>query len=588
MVCRRLCWFIPCLYAAGLMAAEDGLVGHWRLLDDCRDYSGLENHGRNLGVDLATGSFNGQGASIEVPSSLSLQRGTGDFTIALAIKTSSDGGVDCGSLVSQFDPSRRRGFDLALGGNSSGYNAQGRIRQLVLGLDSATPGVWADCGRPGGKTHSSDALTVFNGQLFVGTTDGVEVAEWAHVYRYLGQREWEDCGRLGNGRTRGVYAMVVHQGELFAATSASHGRQPPEMSFGRVYRYLGGQQWEDLGQPGENYRLNSLATYRGKLYVTGFNIGPDPGHVYEYLGNQQWKACGEFQGWPHTLVVHDGKLFTAYPQGEVFAYDGSAWEPLGNPFGSLDECNQIHSMGIYHGELYAGSWPKGKVAVRRNGAWVDLGRLGDATEVVGLAVYNGSFYAGTIPRAELFRYGGPGDWTSLRRLFDPPGYEPVPVGSGAKEVEDWSRASSLGVFNGKLFVATATCHRTRIDPPRADEVRGKVFSFSTGSCISYDRDLGDGWQSVAAVRRGKQLELYVQGQLVSRQAQETSPLDVSVDVALRIGFGPQGYFRGQLREVRLYHRALESAEIRTLSESHRGRNGDAPPGPSGDGTSRSN
>jgi len=56
--------------------------------------------------------------------------------------------------------------------------------------------------------------------------------------------------------------------------------------------------------------------------------------------------CGEFKGWPHAMAVHAGKLYTAYPQGEVYAYDGADWENFGNPFASLDECNQIHSLGV--------------------------------------------------------------------------------------------------------------------------------------------------------------------------------------------------------------------------------------------------
>src|SRR5262249_51548291 len=152
------------------------------------------------------------------------------------------------------------------------------------------------------------------------------------------------------------------------------------------------------------------------------------------------------------------------------------------------------SLGVYRGELYIGSWPKGKVAVLRDGKWVDLGRLGDATEVIGLANYNGSFYAGTIPRAEVFRFDGPEKWTSIRRLFNPPRFEPVPVGSGAKEVQDWSRASSLAVYQGKMFVSTATCYRTNIESALPKEIRGKVYSFATGSVVSYDEDLGAGWK----------------------------------------------------------------------------------------------
>jgi hypothetical protein len=552
------------LHGAQSFAADDGLVGYWQLRSDCQDYSGQQNHGNNHQVDLSASRFNGRDACVEVRSSKSLQIGNGDFSITADLYTARVLRGTFGTLLSKFDPARRRGFDLALCTNSSGYNSQSDVRQLCLGLDDGTNGKWTDCGRPNGKTHISDSLTVFNGDLYAGSTDGPELADWAHVYRYQGGQNWQDCGRLGNDRTRGVYAMVVHNGELYAATSASHGGQPPEMSFGRVYRYQGGQKWEDIGQPAENYRLNSLASYNGNLYVTGFNIGPKPGHVYVLDGAHNWKQCGEFNGWPHALAVHAGKLYTAYPKGEVYAYDGSNWENLGNPFSSLEECNQIHSLGVYQGELYIGSWPKGKVAVLRDNKWVDLGRLGDATEVIGLAVYNGSLYGGTIPRAELFRFDAPREWTSIRRLFDPPGFQPVAVGSGAKAVQDWSRASSLTVFQGKLFVSTATCYRTLIDPPLDGGMRGKVFSFQAGASVSADRDLGDGWKHVAAVHRGKELKLFVDGTQVASAISDGPVLDMSSDAPLRIGFGPQGYFDGKIREVRLYSRALSNEDVKSL------------------------
>jgi hypothetical protein len=337
------------------------------------------------------------------------------------------------------------------------------------------------------------------------------------------------------------------------------------MDYGHVYRYRGGTVWEDIGQPGENYRLNALASFRGKLYVAGFNIGPNPGHCYVYEGDTCWRECGKFNGWPHALAVHDNKLYTGYPQGEVYAYDGTEWTNLGNPGGNLKDCNQVHSLGVYQGELYAGSWPKGKVAVLRDSKWIDLGSLGDATEVISLTVYNGTLYAGSIPRAEVFRLSGDGSWTSIRRLFDPPGFTPVPVGSGAKEVQDWSRASSLVVFEGKLFASTATCYRTRIDDPMPDDVRGKVFSFSTGSTVSMDKDLGPGWKVIAAVRQGKEAKLYVNGKLAAQSVTKGEPLDVSNDVPLRIGFGPQSHFRGKIRDVRLYKGALIKEDIASLT-----------------------
>lgn len=571
---RRLAIVAACytLLFVGTASADDaGLVAYWKLAGDCRDHSGHGHDGVNHGVDLASSTFNGVDAYVEVPDAPELHLGAGDFSISAEVYTESELTDVIGDILTKFDPASRRGFNLTVCASNPGYNSQADVRNLFFGVDSGTAGVWTNCGRPGGdRTHISDALTVFEGNLYAGTTDGADEAEWAHVYRYAGNRLWEDCGRLGDGKTRGVYAMIVHDGALYAATTSSHGEQPPEMDAGRVYRYRGGREWEDLGAPGKNTRVNSLASFNGKLYAAAFNVvyskEGEPGRCYEYEGGQTWRSCGEFNGWPHAMAVNDGRLYAAYPQGEVFAYDGRKWEHLGNPHGSLDECNQIHALGVYRGELYEGSWPQGKVGVWRHGKWVDLGQLGDSTEVIALTVYNGSFYAGSIPRAEVFRLDADNRWTSIRRLFDPPGFEPEPVGSGAKGVQNWTRASGLAVYQGKLFASTATCYREMIDPAVSSETRGEVYSFAAGAGVSLDRDMGAGWRRVAAVRHGHTLSIYVDGRLVASTESDGEPLDVSNDAPLQIGFGPQANFAGKIREVRLYNRALDKEEVRQLHE----------------------
>ena len=64
--------------------SPDGLVGHWKLQGDCRDYSGQGNHAVNRGVNLDGGVFDGVGDYLEVPQSESLRLGTRDFTICIA------------------------------------------------------------------------------------------------------------------------------------------------------------------------------------------------------------------------------------------------------------------------------------------------------------------------------------------------------------------------------------------------------------------------------------------------------------------------------------------------------------------------
>jgi hypothetical protein len=539
-------------------AAEPGLVGYWKLRGDSQDHSGRGHHAVNHGVDLASASFDGRRSYLEVADAPALHFGKNDFSVTAEIYT--EKGVDdvVGDIVSKFSPAQRQGLNFTIVSNTSGYNSQSDLRQLFFGVDQGATGQWIDCGRPGGLTHCSDALTVFDGNLYVGIVDAPEEKDWAHVFRYRGGQSWEDCGRVGDGQTRGVYAMIVHDGALYAATAGSHGGgKANKGDFGRVYRYGGGTTWEDLGQPGEYFRINSLASYRGKLYAFAIYTSGVKGGVFVHEGGKSWKQCGDF-GRPHTSGVHDGRLYAAYPQGKVFAYDGAKWDDLGNPYGTLDQCNQLHSHGVYQGELHVGTWPLGKVAVWRDEKWANTGRLGDATEVVGLVVYNGSFYGGTIPRAEVFRRDGPEHWTSVGRLFDPPQFDLV------KDVEDWSRASSLRVFQGKLFSSTATCYRAMLSAPKPNEIRGKVFSYKAGAGVSFDRDLGAGWKHVAAVREKNGLTLYVDGKAVAR-SDAGSEFDVTNDSPLRIGYGQQSYFRGKIREVRLYNRAINVSDVSKLS-----------------------
>jgi hypothetical protein len=87
-----------------------------------------------------------------------------------------------------------------------------------------------------------------------------------------------------------------------------------------------------------------------------------------------------------------------------------------------------------------------------------------------------------------------------------------------------------------------------------------------GRNISFDRDLGPGWKHLTALRRGNRLELHVNGHLaVTSEPFTSADYDLSTDCPLRIGFGEVDFFNGKIREVRLYHRALDAAEVSRLA-----------------------
>jgi hypothetical protein len=122
----------------------------------------------------------------------------------------------------------------------------------------------------------------------------------------------------------------------------------------------------------------------------------------------------------------------------------------------------------------------------------------------------------------------------------------------------------MTVFAGKLFASTGTCYRTMIDPPLAEEARGHVYAFETGGNVSYDRDLGHGWKHVAAVREAKQMSIFVDGQRVAQTELNQPAFDLTNTEPFRIGFGQTDYFHGKIRDVRLYSRASNEAEIQAI------------------------
>lgn len=556
------------------ISKEPGLVGYWKLQGDCRDYSGHGNHGINHGVDLEKSAFDGIDDYIEVPRHASFQFGTGDFSFCARVYTEKDLDDVVGDVFDLYDPALRRGATLSIRSSGSGYVGPGNDRQVVFGIDNARATDWEDCGRPSPTSrYVSNSMLVYRGRLYAAVTDAADEKNWCHVFRYEGNRQWKDCGRVGTGRTTGVGPLVVHNGELYAVTwtydwtRVKSGRYDP----GRVYRYAGGTKWVDCGQPGDNRTLNSAASYRGKLYVGG---GPETWGVFVSGPSNQWETSkvfpkdGERRLFPHAMSRYNGRLFTGYPC--VYSFDGNEWTYAGLP-GPLNTMPtlQTHSFVVFQGGLCAGTWPEAKVARYLGGEdWQEFGRVGeDGTEVNTLTVYNGKLYGGSIPRAEVCRYDGVARWTSLRQFYSPAGWRPgLPGKAKTREVNEWSRVTSLAIHAGKLFAGIGSCTSAVVDtPPDPADVLGKVFSMEAGKCVSFDEDMGPGWKHLVAIREGGQLRLYVDGKLVAKSsAFAPADYDISTDRPLRIGFGQTDYFAGKISEVRVYNKALTSAQVRKL------------------------
>ncbi|MFO1019110.1 MAG: LamG-like jellyroll fold domain-containing protein [Planctomycetales bacterium] len=98
------------------------------------------------------------------------------------------------------------------------------------------------------------------------------------------------------------------------------------------------------------------------------------------------------------------------------------------------------------------------------------------------------------------------------------GIDPTPV-------VKYRRAWSMAVHQGKLFCGTLPS--------------GKVFAVSAGGCVTHDWSLPTGWQQIAAVRKGNELRLYLNGKRVGEQALsgKLAEGNFSSDAPLIIGAG---------------------------------------------------
>lgn len=528
--------------------AQRGLVGRWKLAGDTRDYSGSGNHAKNHNVDLngagpeemPSGRFNGRSSFLEVPASPSLKFGKGDFSLAAWVHT--DRALDDipGDIISQYDPARRRGFHLTLKTNAGVTFNHANDRHLQFSIDDNRETSWIDCGRPG-KAILAFALAVHEGSLYAGTCEPGK-NESGRVYRYGGGQRWIDCG--SPSPCNAVTAMAVFDGKLFVGTgkyrlagSALVESDNPHLG-GKVFRYDGDNRWVDCGQLPDVEAVGGMVVFQDRLYATSLY---KPAGFFRYDGGTKWNSCGTPDGKRvEALGIYNGYIYaTSYDGGRVYRFDGRTWTDCGQ-LGDPKENTQTYSIAVHNGRLYVGTWRSGRVYRFEDvNRWTDVGRLGQELEVMGMLVHNGRLLAGTLPLAEVYQYQEGANWKRLVQLDRTP------------EVR-YRRAWTMAEHQGRVFCSTLPS--------------GHIYAFAAGGGVAWEQPFPAGWHHIAAVKTNKELKLFVDGRLVATQSVSTGEFDLSSDAPIRIGLGANDYFNGRLRDVRLYRRALEEAEIHDLSQ----------------------
>ncbi len=540
-------WFCSCSTQTNL---EQGLLGHWQLSGDITDQSGNDlqtiMHGSvqlnatdaNDQKSPAAG-FDGNSSWLEVPSNPKLQLGNGDFSVAAWVYTDPALKDLPGDIISQYDPSSRKGFHLSLKSNDVTTNPA-NSRQLNFGIDDNISSQWVDYGKPGNALLAFGMID-YKGSLYAGTCEpGVD--ERGHVYRFSGGDKWIDCGFLDSSNS--VVSFAVLNGELYAGTGWYRvgGSALPESENtkpgGRIFRYVAPDKWVDCGQlPGADC-IGGMVVFNGKLYATSMKA---PASFYRYEGGKEWVDCGVPDGKRVVnMAVYNGYLYaTSWDWGHVYRYDGNSWTDCGQ-VGDEKVNTQTYAFAVYEGKLYVATWASGRV-YRFDGInqWTDVGRLGQELEVMGMLVHNGRLLGGTLPLGEVYSYEGDTTWLRMDQLDKTPDVK-------------YRRAWTMAEHDGKVFCSTLPS--------------GKIYGFEAGKSVMSPNELPSGWQHVAAIKTADYLRLFVNGQLVKETPIPASmKFDLNSELPIKIGFGPNDYFNGRMRELRLYNKSLNDGEVKKLA-----------------------
>ena len=114
----------------------------------------------------------------------------------------------------------------------------------------------------------------------------------------------------------------------------------------------------------------------------------------------------------------------------------------------------------------------------------------------------------------------------------------------------------MAVFEGKLFCGVLPS--------------GHVLSLEAGKSVTYDRALSSGWHHLAAIRKGNRLRLSIDGKRVAESSRfDPAAFNLSTEGPLKIGLGQHDFFNGEMKDVRIYRRALSRSEINDVRRAGR-------------------
>jgi hypothetical protein len=239
-----------------------------------------------------------------------------------------------GSLYAASSKYRLAGSSLS---ESQNTNFGGNIYRLGAG------DVWEFCGNVSPETEAISALVVFRGKLYASS-----LYRPAGFFQYQGGQTWTPCKTPDGKRTE---ALSVWNDAIYATCYDE----------GSVFRY-DGQDWASVGAIPEATQTYGFGIHQGELYVSEW----PKAHVFRYRGGNTWEDTGklgqELEAMP--LMVYNGKMYGGtLPLAEIYRYDAdNDWTRIASVDRTPDvKYRRAWSMAIFQGRLFVGTLPSGRV-----------------------------------------------------------------------------------------------------------------------------------------------------------------------------------------------------------------------------------
>jgi hypothetical protein len=233
--------------------------------------------------------------------------------------------------------------DLIAGGSFS--TALGQMANGIARWDGAQwqpmgAGVW-------GSVMGGDAMvwsfTVHDGQLIAGGTFATAGGQPASGVARWDGAEWQPMGTVMTE----VRALTVYEGDLIAGGSWDIFGEP-----GAHIARWDGSDWQKMGTEISAF---ALVVHEGELFAAGLDWN-DSNAVSRWSGSA-WEPVGAgTAAWGRSLVVYDGDLIAGgdFPAtlGEgtnhIARWDGAAWQAMGSGMNS-----SVWALTVHDGDLIA-------------------------------------------------------------------------------------------------------------------------------------------------------------------------------------------------------------------------------------------